>query len=148
MAISTMTWHPDTCKCIIEETHNPEDSLYGVRFSRVISKCPIHLTVPDDQLYDVLYSGVASDQKRKNLLEKRLLETGVALKIGDATLNPDGSTTYTWKSGVKYNWSFVGVDENRVLNITITGVSLSVTEKATVQTYCDTTFGVGKVKIN
>jgi hypothetical protein len=148
MAISFMNYHPDTCKCIIEQTHNPTDPAYGIQFSRVISKCTIHQAVPDDQLNGVIHSNPASDQKRKNLLEKYLLETGVALDISDATINPDGSTTYSWKSGISYNWSFVGGDENRVLNISIIGKDLNGVAKATIQTYCNSTFGAGRIVIN
>ena len=146
MAISFMNWHPDTCNCIIEQTHDPVNPAYGVQFSKVVKKCLIHEAVPDNQLNDVIYANADSDQKRKNILESYILETA-ALGLSNTTLNPDGSTIRIWKSGVTYKWSFTGTGENRVLNVEITGINLSSSIKNAIQNWCDSTFGMAKVKI-
>jgi hypothetical protein len=145
MSVSFMNWKPDTCGCIIEQTHDPQDSTYGVKFSKVISRCSDHAIVPDDQLYGVIYANPGSDQKRKNLLEKYLLANG--FNLSDATLNPDGSITYSWKPGIGYSWFFTGIGQDRILNLIITGVVLNGAVKNTIRTFCDTAFGPGKVSL-
>ena len=145
MEVRFKTWKPDTCNCVIEQTHDPQNPAHGVQFSKVIEKCIAHQNVPDDQLNGVIYANSDSDQKRKNLLMKELLGN-TALKLSE-TVTIDGNTIQRFKTGIDYNWSFQGLDKDRVLNISLTGITLSPTIKAIIQSYCDTTFGVGKINI-
>jgi len=146
MAIRTQNWHPDTCDCIIEQTHDPDNPAYGVQFSKVIQKCISHQNIADDQINNIVYANVDSEQKRKNGLYRKLLEDD-ALALFEIVKNPDGTSVRQLKSGIGYNWSFQGLDDKRVLSISITGVALSVPVKNAIKAYCDTTFGVGKVVI-
>ena len=132
-----MRWEPDTCDCVIEETHNPSDPTYGVKFNRVITKCPAHQAIPDIDLYSVIQTNPDSEQKRKNLLETELL--------ADDVVGVGGSLDRRYKDGVKYKWSF---DTNRILNVTIEGAVLTLPSKALLRTFCDNRFGSGKVVIS
>ncbi len=132
-----MIWRPDTCGCVIEETHDPQDSAYGVRFSAVISKCPVHAAVSDANLYGVIYSNSDGENKRKNLLDKFLRETA-ALSLTTV----DASGAFNYKAGIVFNWSW---DASRNLVVSVTGVTLTTNQKNSIRAYCDANFGVGKV---
>ena len=144
MVISLMTWKPDTCGCVIEESHNPSDSNYGVKFSKVISKCSDHENLPDSAIYDTVYTNSDSDQKRKNLLEKFLIETD-ALGVSEEVLQDDGTPMRQFKKGITYTWNFTGKGNSRILNVALSGVTLGDPVKATINTFLSSTFGSGKV---
>lgn len=133
------TWHPDTCDCVVEERHG-EGS--GVQFERVISKCTIHTAVADADLFGVLYALPHGENKRKNAVEKNLVET-TSLNLG--VLNADGA--WVWRAGRGFTWSWSGTGADRVLTIAVTGVTLTTAQRTTAQTWCNTTFGVGKVVV-
>ena len=144
MTISLMTWKPDTCDCVLEESHDPSDSSYGVKFSRVISKCSSHEDLPDNAIYGAVYSNSNSDQKRKNLLEKFLIETD-SLGVSEEVLQDDGTTMRQFKKGITYTWNFTGKGNSRILNVSLSGVTLGNPVKATINTFLSSTFGSGKV---
>ena len=137
MAAKLQIWGPETCQCVIEELHDPDTPGFGVQFSKVILKCPNHVLVADAALFGVLYSNPDGENKRKNLVHKALLET---TSLSLATLGSDG--TYTFKTGVSFSWSY---NAARVLQISITGATLTTAQKNTVNTWCTNQFGVGKV---
>jgi len=143
MAIQVQTWKPDTCGCVFEETHDPSDANYGVKFSKVVTKCLVHQLVADANLYDEVYANPGSEQKRKNKIDAYLLTSG-ALGLSETVINRDGEAVVQYKSGISYNWYF---DANRVLNVTISGITLSNNLKNTIRSFCDATFGVGKVVV-
>lgn len=137
MAVTKMTWRPDTCECVIEETHDPENAAYGVKFSAVIEKCAIHIAVSDANLYGVVYANSDGENKRKNLVDQFLRETSALdLTVADA----DGSLIY--KRGVVFNWSF---DADRNLVISVAGVTLTANQQTSIRTFADANFGAGKV---
>lgn len=139
MAVQKQIWIPDTCGCVIEELHDPANPAFGVQFSAAVHKCPAHAAVPDASLWGVLYENADGENKRKNLLHKALLETS---SLNLSTLAADG--TFQWKSGVGFQWSF---DANRVLQVTITGATLTTAQRNTINNFCTTQFGAGKVVI-
>ena len=92
------TWQPDTCECLVEEVYEGTTIKGG---GQVLRKCPAHLTVPDDQLYGVLYANPDGENKRKNQLIRALLGyEGFSLNLHETKTNPDGSTYIDFKSGV------------------------------------------------
>lgn len=133
-------WKPDTCGCIIEERHGEGN---GVEFNRVIEKCTVHQTVPDNQLFGVLYANPDGENKRKNRLEKALIET-TGLNLGE--LNSNGA--YVWRTGLGFTWSWTGTGANRVLKVSIVGRTLTTQQRNTIQQWCDTNFGAGRIVIN
>jgi hypothetical protein len=49
------------------------------------------------------------------------------------------------KEGLNYNWSWTGLDKNRILTISFSGILLSAAEKTGLQTALDARFGADKV---
>jgi|SRR6185503_6702820 len=139
-AVRTYRWRPDTCACIIIETH---DDVAQTWSGVPVSKCPAHAAVADNALYGVIQANTNSEGKRKNLVEKLLKETG---SFGLTQLGPSG--TVEFKPGIVFSWQFTGSGESRVLEISVVGVTLTTAQKNQVRTYCDTNFGVGKVVVN
>lgn len=141
MAIKTQNWYPDTCPsppCCIEQTHNPDDPDYGVQFSRVIRKCSAHVDILNDDLWGVLYANPDGENKRKNLIEKHLLENE-ALALSETV---DGVTK--WKAGLSLSWSF---NTDRVLEISIVGANMTASQKDLVQEFALDIFGSSKVTV-
>ena len=125
--MSTQTWHPDTCECVIEE--NVVDG--EVSAGDVLSKCSAHTDVADNDLYGVLIGNTDGENKRKNLIYAHLVnEMGI-----------------TFGDGNEYSWSFSGTGADRVLSVEVTGTALTTDQKSELQDYADTTFGSGKVEV-
>lgn len=122
------TWSPDTCGCTVEEIYNGTDI---VGMGEVIKKCAAHATVPDNELYGVLYTNPDSEQKRKNLLYKHLVETETGKDL------PEGGRGLA--DGVKYNWSFTGKGKNRILEVFVDGITAKQTKD--IKTHVNNQFG-------
>ena len=141
------TWKPDTCECEVEEIYNGTQIIGG---GQVIKKCIAHTTVPDVDLYGVLYSNSDGENKRKNQILRILLgyEEVKGLGLEEIKFNDDGSMGgLGLKKGVEYVWSFEGFGKDRVLNVEVKGANLSLPQKNAIKALCDTKFGVGKVEI-
>ena len=143
MAVRTYRWKPDTCECVITETH---DDVANTWSGVPESKCPAHAAVADNALYGVLHTNPDGENKRKNLVHKALLETG-SLSLSQTVIGPDGSGTLQFKPGIAFSWSWSGSNGSRVLTISVTGVTLTTAQKNTIRTYCDANFGAGKVMV-
>ena len=144
MAISFQKWTPDTCKCVLEESHNPSDPAYGVKFSKVLSKCDDHFNTSDSNLYNVIYLNGDSDQKLKNGMYKELIENNALGLSKEVTDNLNG-TTRQLKDGMDYTWRFEGRDSTRILYVKISGTTLSGATRNTLNSWIITKFGIGKV---
>jgi hypothetical protein len=139
------TWKPDTCDCVVEELYNGTEIIGG---GAVLKKCDAHASVPDDQLYGVLYANPDGENKRKNRIESILLGgEGQNFNLHETVTNSDGSVTVKWKGGVTFSWAWTGTGAGRTLNITVTGVNLTTNQKNTINNIATTRFGAGKVVI-
>lgn len=138
-------WSPDTCKCKVEEQWDPDKLNTPFTMTQVLKKCAEHITVSDSELYGVIYANTDSEQKRKNLIEKQLLENE-SFGIAEEKKNPDGSSYKVFKDGITYNWSFVGEGKDRILNVEVKGVDFTA-NKDILKTFCDTAFKIGKVEV-
>ena len=132
------TWSPDTCGCKVEEVY-AGTAIVGM--GQVLRKCTAHEAVPDDLLYGVLLANPDGENRRKNNLEKMLVET-TALQLGEPF---EGA--YRWRVGIGFAWSWSGSGERRVLNIEITGAMLTAARKTQVEQWCAASFGPGKVLV-
>lgn len=140
------TWKPDTCECHIEEIYEGSNIVGG---GQVLNKCAAHASIPDDQLYGVLYANADGENKRKNRIERFLLGLdGTNFNLSESVTNPDGSVSVKWKGGVTFSWSWTGTGADRTLNITVTGVSLTTNQRNAINTWCATNFGANKVVIS
>ena len=88
----------------------------------------------------MLYANPDGENRRKNRVHKELLDNG---QLGLGTLGADG--VYTFKSGVGFAWSWAGAGATRVLQVSITGTTLTAQRRATLQEFCDAQFGIGRV---
>ena len=138
------TWKPDTCDCVVEEIYNGTQIVGG---GAVIHKCSVHSTVPDVDLYGVLYSNPNGENKMKNHLYRIAMGYSQFGDLGltEELLSSDGSTYLDFKKGITVDWVYSGTGVDRVLTITIVGYQLSTPIKTSIADYCTTTFGVGKV---
>jgi hypothetical protein len=137
------TWKPDTCGCCIEEIYEGTEIKGG---GVVLTKCPAHAAVPDDELYGVLYANDDGENKRKNRLHAMLLGVhGPALSLNLTEPGPDGRPRF--KDGVEYEWSFTGEGKNRVLNVSVRGAVFTGQQRAALHNECETQFGSGKVQV-
>ena len=136
------TWRPDTCPdpgCIVEELYSGT-AITGM--GQVIQKCPAHLGVADAALYGVLYANSDGENRRKNLVDKRL-KADLRNVLWETVLDSGGNLVF--KSGITINFSWSGTGSTRVLMLTVTGISLTNSQKNAVDNYCTNQFGAGKV---
>ena len=141
------TWKPDTCECEVEEIYNGTDIVGG---GQVLKKCPAHQTVPDNDLYGVLYSNPDGENKRKNQMLRILLgyEDVKGLSLEEMKRNQDGSDGgLGLKQGIDYKWSFEGSGKDRTLKVEVKGANLSTLQKTAIKGLCDTKFGIGRVEM-
>lgn len=139
MAIRTQVWRPDTCGCVIQETYDTAD-VAGTMVGTPISKCSIHAGVADNDHYGVIYSLPHGENKRKNEAIKALKQFA---DLGD--LQQDGS--YEFKNGITATWVWSGINADRIMTVTITGITLSTQKKNQLQNAANAMFGAGKVVI-
>lgn len=140
MVTRTTTWSPDTCQCVIEYTWDdtvPEDSRTH-SISNVVSKCSFHQGLATK---DNVWNVVMEENPRKNNAFKHILDNGPS-SLYD--LDTDGITRVL-KKNISLNFSWSGTVPNRVLTITVVGVTLNTSQRNTVQNALNNKFGTGKV---
>lgn len=125
MAISLMRWRPDTCRCVIIQTHDPADPSVEISLSRVEQKCPAHAALTDAEVWEAVWSYPTGENRRKNLVLRHIAE-----RFGQAASEATG-------------WNFSGEGKARTLDVlTPRGVPI-----ADVDTFARATFGDGKTRI-
>src|SRR5687768_1011115 len=125
MTTQTTRWSPDTCGCVFEYTWDDTQSeaTRTHTLSNVVNKCPAHTA----QTNANCYTTVLDENPRKNIALERALATG------PTTLYDTIEGTRQLKPALTYNYSWSGTAPNRVLTISFTGVSLTTTNKNTIQ---------------
>jgi len=130
-------WTPDTCAnppCIFQYTDDGNATL-----TNTVRKCSRHSAQSDS----AAYTNVKEENQRKNISYQFVLDNSPTTALFDT--QPDG--TKTLKNGITFSWSWSGTPPNTVLTITYTGISLTTTQKNTIQSALNTRFGSGKVLI-
>jgi hypothetical protein len=124
-----MIWTLDTCgfddtnqNCQFEMTNNFE-------FVRAIRKCPAHANQEFNNVYEENKRGPG------NALGE--LINRVPASMIDTL--PDGSKDF--KKGVNVSWAWSGQPPNRVLTITVSGATLTPTQKNAINTALSNRFG-------
>lgn len=138
MTIKITRWTNDTCGCVIDYTWDdalPPESI-TTNLSNVIEKCPNHSSLPNN--IDV-WNSILDENPRKNISYQSLLDNG------PSTIYDIVNGNRVLKVGLNYNFSFSGTVPNRILNISITGTTLTNAQKNTIQGALNTRFGTGKV---
>jgi hypothetical protein len=133
-----VTWTTKTCDCKFEYVFDDEVDV-SVRkniFFKQLNSCRYH-TDDDPQ---VIFDQASENNIRKNNVLKYILET-FPQQLGKVTA--DGSTML--KDGIEYSWDFSGLNDSRVLQISIKGYDLTDNQKLQIQNYCNSEIGIGKV---
>ena len=139
MATKTTRWRPDHCACELEFTWD-EAVAQASRthtFSKDNTRCTIHSALTGSTLFNT----VLEENQRKNIALQ------IALDNGPSTLYDLSGTTRILKPAITYNYAWTGAAPNRVLTMSFIGVSLTTTNKNTIQTAENTRFGTGKVAV-
>jgi hypothetical protein len=120
MAIRYTRWSPDTCACIhdVQWDDSLPDTQRVHSAGATIALCSFHgaLNVTSQ------FAALMDENPRKNKALTQILATATAVTIADIT------------------WSF---DNSRVLNISCP--KLTTNQKTTLQNWCNTNLGSGKV---
>lgn len=134
-------WSPDTCGCrlVYEWDETLPDTSRVHTFKRAEVICSFHQGMVDNK---TSYDSALDHNQRKNKVEGALLSQLTSVL---ADTNPEGSLV--WKNGIKFNWSFSGNGDSRVLTISVSGITLTTNQKNIIQNWCNTNLGTGKVLV-
>lgn len=128
-------WSPDTCDCCLQFVFDddlPQEQRTHVFFAK-LKPCTKHPNLTGTTLFD---TAVGESQRVQKLLAE--------LKTSIQSL----STLDDEKSIIRSIRNWAGLDTNRVLNFSVSGTTLTSNQKTTIQNWCDTNFGAGKVVIS
>ncbi len=141
MTIHTTRWRPDTCLCIVEytwdDTLSPDQVTHTL--DRVVRRCPDHQNLANDI---TVWNTIREENPRKNITNQLLLDNAPS-SVYD--IQSDGSRAF--KKGITATWSWSGVAPNRLMTITVTGITLTTNQKNAIQTKLDQRFGISNVTI-
>lgn len=133
--IKTQRWRPDTCGCVLLQDWDTENS--NISLKHFESKCAAHEMLSDADAYHVIYgSGSSSENRRKNLIHKMILDHFPEIAAGNG-----------FKDGVSTEWEFTGNGKGRVLKIRLNGHSMSASKRTQLQSKAHSDLGHGKVEI-
>jgi hypothetical protein len=140
MVINTTTWSPDTCECQIEYDWDSEatEENRTHTLKRFVNKCQAHAALGAD---DNIWNTVLEENPRKNVAHQLILDNGPAA-LSDLI---DGSRRL--KAGITFNFSWSGTAPNRVLTISVNGLSLTTQQRNAIETFLANRFGAGRVLI-
>ena len=135
-----MIWTLDTCGFDDTNQNCQAEMDPGWIFVRWIRRCPDHTSLPSDL---TTFNQIHEENTRgkSNTFDTILKNAPTALFDTDA----NGSRTF--KRGITVTWSWSGTVPDRVLNITISGITLTTTQQNNIRTVVDSRMGVGKVLI-
>lgn len=141
MVIRTTRWRPDTCGCIIEYTWDdslPQD-LVTHTLDRITRRCAAHQNlVTDTDVYNV----VREENPRKNITNQIVLDNSPNTVYD---INTDG--TRIFKKGLVASWTWSGTAPNRLMTVTVSGITLTTNQKSAIQTKLTERFGINNVTI-
>jgi hypothetical protein len=142
MVLKTTQWSPDTCGCSFEYTWEDtqiEDNRVH-NFKRVVTECVSHAHLNGNNKKD-MYDSSLEENKRKNGTVAELIDKAAA---DFAEVDPE-SGAIVLKKGITITWNWSGVAPDRILTVTITGITLTSQKKTQAQTFLNNKFGAGKV---
>lgn len=142
MTIKTTRWGPDTCDCILEyewDDSLPNDQIV-ISYKNTVNQCSFHAHLTGNNKKDT-YDAVNEENKRKNGTITELI-TRLQSDFGEA----DPQTgAITLKKGITVTWNWSGTAPNRVMTLTVTGITLTANKLNQAKNFLDTKFGTGKV---
>lgn len=140
MGIHVTRWRPDTCGCDIE--YEWDDAL--PLESRTLSYHATRKTCAEHAGLSgvALYTAIVDNNQRKNRVHGYLLEDN---DLAENFTAEDGQVYLRFKQGIGFGWQWTGADNDRVLEITVFGISLTIPQRNKIQNWLDNNFGAGKV---
>ena len=142
MVIKTTQWAPDTCGCIFEyewdDTVSEDSRTHN--FKQVVKECVSHSHLQGNSKRD-MYDSSVEENRRKNGTIQELLERATA---EFAQTDPQGGAI-TLKNNINVTWTWSGTAPNRVMTLTVIGVTLTNQRKTQIQNFINNKFGTGKV---
>lgn len=135
-----MIWTLDTCGFDDTNQNCQAEIDPGWIFVRWIRRCPTHVLLSDDL---ATFNQIHEENTRgsSNAFWTMLQNAPAAL------FDTDSGGTRTFKRGITVSWSWIGTFPNRILNITISGITLTTTQQNTIRNAVNNRFGSGKVNI-
>ena len=141
MAIQTTRFfYP--CGCIVLYTWDDTVTDSAHTYLSHESVCSTHSPAPVGQ---ARYDCVVDEQRRMNWSLQLALDNGPTSLFDTQTTGT--STVRILKQTITVNYSWAGTAPNRTLTISFTGITLTTTQKNTIQTAVNNRFGTGKVTI-
>ena len=139
MTIQVRIWRPDTCECEIKQQYDDAANPIVLSIHSVIKRCSQHASLVNDvELYNV----INEENPRRNYAIGHILDNAPA-SIFD--IKEDGRREF--KNGIAASWSYTGTMPNRLLTITVSGITLTTNQKNNIQTKLNERFGISKVAI-
>jgi hypothetical protein len=142
MVLKTTQWSPDTCGCTFEYTWDDTESedIRTHNFKTVVKECASHAHLTGNNKKDA-YDSSLEENKRKNGTIGELLDKAAA-DFGE--LDPN-SGSMILKKGITLTWDWTGIAPDRVMNLHVTGITLTQQKKTAAQNFLNNKFGAGKV---
>jgi hypothetical protein len=141
-ALHTTRWSPDTCDCVLE--YEWDDSLpqnqIVISYKNTVSQCVNHQELNGNNKKDT-YDSVNEENKRKNGTITEL----VSKMQSDFGETDPQTGAITLKKGINVSWTWSGTAPNRIMTLTVTGITLTTNKLNQAKAFLDTKFGVGKV---
>lgn len=140
MTIRTTQWKPDTCGCVISYNWDDTLPLDQITFTlQSITKCPNHTNLADN---NTAFSAVDAENKRKNQSFDEILQNAPNTNWYDI----DSATgARVLKKNITLRWTWSGTSPNRVLTLFFDGITLTTTQRTTLQNRLNTRFGTGNI---
>lgn len=142
MVTKTTQWSPDTCGC--QFTYEWDDAVTEDNrvhtFKAVTKECASHAHLTGNAKRD-MYDSSLEENRRKNGTIGELLDKAAA---DFAEVNPE-SGSIVLKKGINVSWSWSGIAPDRIMTLTVTGITLSQQKITAAQNFLNTRFGIGRV---
>lgn len=140
--IKVTQWSPDTCGCVFEyewdDAQNEDTRVHT--FKQVAKECVSHSHLQGNNKKD-MYDSSLEENRRKNLTIQELIEKA---STEFAATDPE-SGAIILKKNINVTWTWSGTAPDRVMTITVTGITLTNQRKTQIQNFLNTKFGIGKV---
>jgi hypothetical protein len=141
MVIKTTQWSPDTCGCVFEyewdDAQNEDTRVHN--FKQVTKECASHAHLQGNNKKDMYDSSLEENRRKNGTIQELLERAGVEF----ADTQQDGSVTL--KKNINVSWTWSGSAPDRIMTLTVTGITLTNQRKTQIQNFLNNKFGNGKV---
>lgn len=135
--IQKMFWGLDTCNCQMILDYDTDADTHTL--SEYLQTCSFHSAISDPVQR---HTTVKTENNKKNDAHQLILDNAPA-----SMLMTTGNGSVTLKRGVIIDFSWSGIAPDRVLMLTVTGVTLTQQQINKAQTVINNKFGINQVNI-